>query len=233
MTTVYAATRFGLTRTIQSAVAELDREGGPPHLGGADPFQAARYLSGILHGVIADTVAAASTAMDWLKEVARAANRAGVPIVWTAPDGLVVEQAYREQNGRKVETHWMGKKMTVTLREDGEKLDGRGQTSALAPNVIHSMDAAHLRAVARAAAAHGLHVTVIHDSFGSHAADMDRLGEILRHTFVDQYCPDVLLRFRNEVAAQLPPQVAADLPPLPPRGTYDINDVLAAEYMFS
>lgn len=234
MTFVYSATRFGMQEMILETLRDLDAEHGEPYLGGADNYHASVYLSHILFEAVSGVVKAASGAMGWLRSVAKVASDAQAPIRWTAPDGLPILQAYRETLGNAVEVHWQGKRMTVMLRYDGSRLSPRSQANGLAPNFVHSLDGAHLRAVARAAKAAGIdYLAVIHDSFATHAANTDRLVGILRETFVAQYEPDVLSRFRQEIVDQLPEEWKDSVPPVPQPGTLDLQEVRASAYLFS
>jgi DNA-directed RNA polymerase len=238
MTFVYSATRFGMQDMILQTLQEIDArnaaQGRPPHLEGSDNYAAAGYLSYVLFEAISKVVPVATEAMGWLGEAAKIANKAGTSLTWTTPDGLPVMQNYREPVGTRLTIHWRGRLLTLTVNQTGTKIARRSQVSSIAPNFIHSMDAAHLRAVVRAAKAVGIqHLAVIHDSFATHAADMDRLVDILKGTFVDQYGADVVSRFRSEIVEQLPPGLALMLPQPPARGALDIEDVRASEYLFA
>ncbi|SKB49102.1 DNA-directed RNA polymerase [Sphingopyxis flava] len=238
MTYVYSATRFGMQDMVWQTLQEIDAanaaRGEQPHLEGADNYEAARYLSHVLYGAIGNVVSAAQGAMDWLREVAKVASDAGQAIQWTAPDGLLVRQSYRNVYGKRIKVHWQGRRLQVTLAVLGSALDTRGQTNGIAPNFVHSLDAAHLRAVARAAKRAGIDsLAVIHDSFGTHVADTDKLVRLLRDTFVAQYEDDILMDFYNEVVAQLPPAWAREVPPPPQKGDLDLNEVRHSSYLFA
>lgn len=238
MTYCYSATRFGMQDMVLSTLREIDAqnaaEGKPPHLNGADNYDAARYQSHILWEAISEVVAAASTAMEWLRNAAKIAGEAGLPIWWTTPLGLPVLQAYRSVHARRLEVHYGGRRLSLTMAVDGDEINRRAQANGIAPNFVHSLDAAHLMAVANAAEEEGLvDLAVIHDSFGTHAANAGRLSMLLRETFVAQYEINRLEAFRDELAAQLPPELAEKLPPLPPLGSLNLSDVLASEYMFA
>jgi DNA-directed RNA polymerase len=117
---------------------------------------------------------------------------------------------------------------------DSPDLSARSQANGIAPNFIHSLDAAHLRALARAAKREGIdYLAVVHDSFATHAARTDDLARLLRETFVEQYEPDLLARFRDEIAAKLPPAWVDALPPPPMAGELDLEDVRYAPYLFA
>jgi DNA-directed RNA polymerase len=74
---------------------------------------------------------------------------------------------------------------------------------------------------------------MIHDSYGTHAANTHLLAASLRAAFVEQYEREVLTDFRDELAAQLQPELAADLPPLPPSGDLDLSLVEQSAYFFA
>jgi len=238
MTYCYSATRFGMQDMVLQTLRELDAdksaEGKPPHLNGEDNYEAAKYLSHVLWDAIAQVVAAASSAMEWLRTAAKIAGEAGLPIWWTTPQGLPVLQAYRSVHARRLDIHYAGRRLQVTMAMDGDEIDRRAMANGIAPNFVHSLDAAHLMSVVNACDDEGLpDVAVIHDSFGTHAANAGRLSVILRETFVAQYQTNRLAEFRDQLAAQLPPELAEKLPPLPPLGSLDLNEVLKSEYVFA
>lgn len=238
MTYCYSATRFGMQGMILKALRELDKDaaeaGQPPHLGGADNYQAAMYLSHVLWSAISEVVSAASLAMEWLREAAKVAGELSLPIWWTTPQGLPVLQGYRTVTGERVKVHFGGRQIRVMLATDGGDIDRRAQANGIAPNFVHSLDAAHLMSVVNAAVSEGITaLAVIHDSFGTHAANAGHLSRILRETFVEQYTPNRLELFRDALAAQLTPELAAKLPELPPLGDLDLPQVLDSHYVFA
>lgn len=233
MTYVYSATRYGVQAMILETLRELDAE-GEPYLGGADNYEAAHYLSYIMFDAIAEVVSAATNAMEWLRSVAKIASDAGTPLTWTAPDGFPIRQDYRIPYGKRVDVHWQGRVIQLMVAQDSSEPDSRGNANGIAPNFVHSLDAAHLRSLARATKRAGIdHLGVVHDSFATHAARTDELAKLLRSTFVDQYEPDLLGRFYDEVYAELPPAWAPALPPPPQLGSLDLDEVRRAPYLFA
>lgn len=234
MTYVYSATRYGMQDMVFQSLRELDASQPKPHLGGADNYDAAKYLSYVLFKVVGQTVSAATKAMSWLREVAKVASDAGKDLLWTTPDGLPVQQDYRVPIGKRVKVHWKGQRITLMLAQDGSSLDARGQANGIAPNFVHSLDAAHLRAIARAAKRSGInYLAVIHDSFATHAARTDELVGLLKETFVEQYRPDILAKFREEVVATLPEGWDEMVPPPPTPGDLDLEAVRHSPYLFA
>lgn len=238
MTFCYSATRFGMQGMILQTLRELDREaeqkGQGPYLSGADNYQAATWLSHVLYSSVSQTVSAAAVAMDWLREVAKVASSDGLPLWWTTPMGLPILQEYRNQKGTRVCVYWGGQRTEMMINVDAEGLSSRSQINGVAPNFVHSLDAAHLQAVALRGKQEGIqHLAVIHDSFGTHAADTGQLSRILRETFVEQYSEDVLGKFYEEMKEQLGEELAAQLPLPPKSGSLDLNLILGAEYTFA
>ncbi|HEY0623146.1 DNA-directed RNA polymerase [Sphingomonas sp.] len=238
MTFCYSATRFGMQSMILGTLKELDRAaeeaGNPPYLGGADNYHAAMWLSHVLYSSISQTVRAAAQAMDWLREAAKVASKGGLPLWWTTPMGLPILQEYKAQKGHVIDTHWCGQRVQVIVKVEAEGLDSRSQANGVAPNFVHSLDAAHLQSVALACKGEGIqHLAVIHDSFGTHAAHTGRLSAILRETFVAQYEDDVLGRLYDELKDQLGEELADQLPPPPQAGTLDLSCILNAAYTFA
>ena len=232
MTFTYSATRFGMTDMIYQTLRELDAN-GQPHLGPADNYAASLYLSYALWDAISETVVAASTAMAWLRDAAKVMTAAGQPIWWTTPTGLPVLQTYPKRRSSMVKVFHKNKMMRLKLQNAAPGIDGQRQVNGISPNFIHSMDAAHLMAVANACHMAGIYdLSVVHDSFGVHACRVFELRTILRETFADQYSVDRLAMLRDELVAQLPEDYADKLPPLPPMGDFDINDVRRSEYLF-
>ncbi len=238
MTFCYSATRFGMGGMILETLRGLDKEaearGEEPYLGGVDNYHAATWLSHVLFSSISGTVSAAAVAMEWLREVAKVAATDGLPLWWTTPDGLPILQEYKKQSGVIVNAFWGGRRVTMTLQTETSNICSRSQVNGVAPNFVHSLDAAHLRAVALRAKRNGINsLAVIHDSFGTHAANTGKLSRILRETFVEQYSGNVLGDFHEEIKQQLSADAAAQLPPPPSLGSMNLSDIADAEYTFA
>lgn len=225
MTLPYGVTKSGMRSQLLDAMKKLD-------LG--DSWEDAEYLAALLWECIGEVVIAARAAMDWLKAAAKIAAASDNPVSWTTPAGFPVIQEYREEIGRRVNVVMGGRELNITVAYDGTKLDRRRQALGISPNFIHSCDAAHLMQTVVIAQDNGLSAfAMVHDSFGTHAANAGTLAAALRHAFVEQYTPDVLSEFRDELAAQLPPESAIELPPLPPMGDLELTSVLDSRYFFA
>jgi DNA-directed RNA polymerase len=69
--------------------------------------------------------------------------------------------------------------------------DRRKQRQGIAPNFVHSMDATHMLMTGSECVAEGITFASVHDSFWSHASNIDRMSVILREQFVKLYNRDV------------------------------------------
>jgi len=97
------------------------------------------------------------------------------------------------------------------------------------------MDAAHLMLSVATARDNGIdNFAMIHDSFGTHAANAEMFGACLRHAFVDMYEDvDVLTDFRKSIIAMLPEERHDEVPPVPAKGTLDLQQVKDSDFFFA
>jgi DNA-directed RNA polymerase, mitochondrial len=230
MTLPYGATLNGMKGQIDVAM----RKNCPTLFPRNETWAAATYLAGVTYESIGQVVIAARSAMDWLREVAKLASREDYPVRWMSPMGLPIVQDYREIEGHQVRIHIRGQSSKLNIGVESAKLNRRRQTAGISPNLIHSYDAAHLMRTVLVAQANGLtSFGFIHDSYGTHAADTDLLHACLREAFVEQYSQPLLQQFRDEIAEQLPPEAAVELPELPPMGELDLDVIKASRYFFA
>jgi DNA-directed RNA polymerase len=236
MTMPYGVTPIGMREQIQEVVTDLD-EGGS-YLGDhIDNYQASYYLAKKIEESLGEVVYSASRVMDWLKDVVKVANEAKVSFFWETPAGFRPYQDYKKQKTKRVETFWGSAKTRVRLsvQQDLNKLNTRKQTAGISPNFVHSMDASHLMLTVNTCKADGVNdFAMIHDSYGTHACDTDKLHEHLRAEFVNQYKHfDVLENFAQDVANQIPDELREKLPQVPAKGQLDLDKVGDSLYFFA
>lgn len=229
MTVPYAVSQFGMRDQVMEDLRKLGAENGEKYT-----FADAAFIADINYTAIGSVVVAARSAMNWLQEVAKVVAKDGLPIRWTAPSGMLVSQDYRTFKGQVFNSFVTGKRVQMILSIDSKEIDKRRMAAGISPNFVHAADASHMMGtVVRCKAAGVWHFAMIHDSFGTHAGNIDVLAEELRGAFVDQYTPDVLGAFRKELVAQLPEALAAKLPVVPPFGSLEIAGVNRSEYFFA
>jgi DNA-directed RNA polymerase len=232
MTYAYSVTRVGIRDQIQAALRKEDATG--QYLDGLSYYKAASFLAPLVLEAIEDTVIAAAGAMKWLQEMSRVVSDHNIPIQWTSPAGLPVVQRRMKRSSKQHPVWVEGRRVQLRLHEDTDKIDGRGQSSSIAPNFVHSLDSAHLMKTVNALVeTHGFqHFAMIHDSFGVHACDVEDLHQTLRETFVRMYQTDWLGEFQREVEELLRDE-DIEQPERPPFGDLELESVLDSDYFFA
>ncbi|MQB00686.1 MAG: hypothetical protein GEU78_10390 [Actinobacteria bacterium] len=239
MTLPYGATKFGFRSMIMDDTLVPARI----EMGEAFPFEypmdAATFLADLVWEAVGEEISAAQTAMEWLQEASRVATADGLPLHWTSPSGLLVTQDYKRQKTIALETNVQNRRVQLKIKENTNKIDKRKQANGIAPNFVHSCDAAHMM---RSALLFFVNVldqggtpsfASVHDSFATHACDVELLGICIRKAFVEQYSEDVLEQFRSEVCVQISDKAGAQIPSIPSKGTLDLNRVLDADFFFA
>lgn len=199
-----------------------------------DGYKASVFMAGQIWGAVSVTLVKAVEAMTWLQTAASMVSAEGLPIRWSSPVGFPVMQAYWDTKSRRVDTALQGSVIKVTMAENTDKLDRKAQANGISPNFVHSCDAAHMMLTTVRATQEGIDsFAMIHDSFGTTAAETEGLFRIVRESFVEMYSDvDVLEQFRDEIARQLGDK-AVELAALPARGTLDLSGVLESRFCFA
>ncbi|KAL0885911.1 hypothetical protein Bca101_009894 [Brassica carinata] len=88
---------------------------------------------------------------------------------------------------------WLGDcaKVQIWLQE-GNTVDVRKQRTVFPPNFVHSLDGTHMMMTAVACREAGLNFAGVHDSYWTHACDVDTMNRILREKFVELYSTPIL-----------------------------------------
>ena len=236
MTTPYGSREYGFKeQLLEDILRPAEKSMGDKFPFADNGFGAANYMAKKIWQSVTVTLVAAGQAMDWVKEVGAVANKAGKAINWTTPAGFPVEQSYQCMEETRVKTAINGT-IRLSLREPIDKLDLRKQSSALSPNWIHSLDASHLMMTVCSSVEQGIsNFAMIHDSFGTHAADTDVLFATVRDTFVEMYQQnDVLKQFKEAVAVTITDEILLEeLPDDLVKGDLDLEEVKFSRYCFA
>jgi Mitochondrial DNA-directed RNA polymerase len=221
MTLPYGSTRFSCADFI---VDDYLKFGKAPEFEKIEYGNAARYLSHFVWDAIADVVVKAREAMVWLQDASRKIMKDGTGCIrWVTPSGFPVAQYYQEQEVHRINTKLCGN-AKIRVNTDTATPDKPRHRNGIAPNFIHSMDASHLALVTVAAAAMGMMLAMIHDDYGTHAADAGKLYRVIREVFVAMYeNNDPLSDFATKYDLSNPPD----------RGHLDLRAVLQSQYFFS
>lgn len=220
MTKPYGSTRFSCADFI---VADYLKQGKAPEFAKEDYHPAARFLSRFVWEAISEVVVKADEAMEWLQRAATAILKENDHIRWVTPTGFPVIQRYAKQNRTRIRTRLCGNAL-LHIRKDTEEADTNQHRNGIAPNMVHSLDGSHMALVALAAGREGMSLAMIHDDFGTHAADAPRFYTIIRETFVAMY-------ENNDPLGDFADQYG--LAGVPKAGRLDLRQVLNSPYFFS
>lgn len=239
MTLAYGSKEYGFKEQLMEdiiapAKQQCDREGKEFVFQG-DGYQAASYMAKAIWVAVNQVLVKAGEAMKWLQSVASIASSEELPVRWSTPVGFPVMQAYPDLDKRKVKTSISGKLVYLTMYRDKDTLDRRRQTQGIAPNFVHSCDAAHMMLTIVRAEQEGIkNFAMIHDSFGTTAGDTEELFRIVRESFVEMYGDVAVLEsFRDEICNKLSVKNLPKVPELPTRGTLEISEVVNSRYCFA
>ncbi|KAL8830775.1 MAG: hypothetical protein Q9170_005580 [Blastenia crenularia] len=121
-------------------------------------------------------------------------------VIWTTPLKMPVVQPYRKAQGEKI--HTILQQITLNRPSLADPVDKRKQLQAFPPNFIHSLDATHMILSALQCQKQGLTFTAVHDSYWTHAADVETMNQTLRDTFITMHSEDIIGRLGAEFATR-------------------------------
>lgn len=216
--------------TLRGCVDALKADGHCDWAGDGKAL-AAQYIGSLLmERAIPDVVSASYKFMAWAKEIAKQANEHGTYLEWVTPIGTRVLHNYYEEEITRLEVHTKRVNIAAVSLEN-PILSRTEMISGIAPNFIHSLDATHmLLTINEMWDQDCKYFSMIHDSYGCHACDVDMMQACIRATFVWMYTE---YNPAQELAESTALKCEAD-PIFPPAsGTLDINKVLEAPYFFA
>lgn len=121
-------------------------------------------------------------------------------VIWTNPLHMPVVQPYRVAKSKMVRTNMQNLHLSEPHRSD--PISKRKQLQAFPPNFIHSLDATHMILSALQCDEMGMTFAAVHDSFWTHASDIDAMNGVLRDSFVRIHSDDIMGRLAAEFAAR-------------------------------
>ena len=228
MCTPYGVTRASATEYVIEDYLKDEHIKHPfsPHEYG----QAAITLMHFAWPAIGDVIVKGREAMKWLRSSANRIVKDMTPdedgiITWITPSGFPAAQAYFEADVHRIHTNLFNTLRVRVLTESDDPSKSE-HASGMAPNFVHSMDASHLHLTTAAALDAGIDfLAMIHDDYGTLAADAEVLFRLIREQFVAMYEQyDPLAEFHDRYPQTLEP---------PAKGDLDISRVLLSDFFFS
>ncbi|XP_011018068.1 PREDICTED: DNA-directed RNA polymerase 3, chloroplastic [Populus euphratica] len=221
MTSVYGVTYVGAREQIKRRLEEKGHITDDRLL-----FSAACYTAKVTLTALGELFQAARDIMSWLGDCAKIIASEDQPVQWTTPLGLPVVQPYYKRERHLIKTSLQ----ILALQREGSSVQVRKQRTAFPPNFVHSLDGSHMMMTAVACRDAGLCFAGVHDSFWTHARDVDLMNRILREKFVELYNMPILENLLEDFQTSYP---TLKFPPLPERGNFDLQKVLRSPYFFN
>ncbi|KAJ0744625.1 putative DNA-directed RNA polymerase [Helianthus annuus] len=221
MTSVYGVTFVGAREQIKRRLQEKGHITDDQLL-----FSASCYAAKVTLEALEEIFEAARGTMCWLGDCAKVIATENQPVRWTTPLGLPVVQPYFKTKRHIIKTSLQ----VLALQREGSTVEVKKQRTAFPPNFVHSLDGTHMMMTAVACRDAGLRFAGVHDSFWTHACDVDKMNVILREKFVELYRTPILENLLESFQTTYP---GLEFPPLPPRGDFDLNEVLKSPYFFN
>lgn len=117
-------------------------------------------------------------------------------VIWTTPLKLPVVQPYRVNKSQSIQTNLQH--ISLAQPSVADVVNKRKQLQAFPPNFVHSLDACHMALSALRANELGLSFSAVHDSFWTHASDINALNTLLREAFIQMHSEDIVGRLLAE-----------------------------------
>ena len=218
-------------------------------------YSCAQVMASAAFDAVVSVAPQAHHAAKWIRNAATTLAAEGLSLVWRTSTGLPVVQRYSKYEDKVIRMWLYARDRLVPAAADevdGESnvlrrieltlqgaplksLNEKRMRSAASPNVIHSMDGAHLQRSVAMAHAEGIrHFAMIHDSFGTHAGNMDAFSRIIREAFIktyEDYCP--LAELDRYARGVLSEEGLEKLQALPAKGDLDLNCIRESLYAFA
>ncbi|KAI5079887.1 hypothetical protein GOP47_0005366 [Adiantum capillus-veneris] len=222
MTSVYGVTYVGARAQIMNRLQER-----PSINDDKQAFNLSCYAAKTTLEALGEMFTAARIIMGWLGDCAKIVASQNQSVKWTTPLGLPVVQPYRKPQRILVRTSLQ---ILALTDSNDTNIMVRRQKSAFPPNFVHSLDSTHMMMTAIACSKAGLTFAGVHDSYWTHAGDVDKMNVILREKFVELYNQPILENLLKSFKESFPD---IDFPPVPARGQFDLKEVLQSPYFFN
>jgi DNA-directed RNA polymerase len=239
-----------LMKPEQLKVIYGEIEKHPLHDDEQGQFDCAWYMGDLVYKTISKVLLKTGESMEYLQAAARAVTSENKAIQWTSDSGFPALMDYRKSVGKPIYIFLHDraankrkdnrKPAKVTYRRDLDQFDVVKSCSSIAPNFVHSQDAALMQNFIcnQLDAGTAEDFFMIHDSF-SISGDVWDLYDGVRNTFINMFSGECLFqRFEDEIRQQLndPSMVfgTEDKPiTIPTKGSLDLEAIRYNDFCFS
>ena len=212
MTKTYNVTMFGIINQLKSKLPKIKKQNTTFYIV-KDSYCNDIILSHndlvliakIVNSILFEKYESLKLIYDYFISVSKILVKVGIPLTWITPSGIILTQNYLLSKITKTSISVGGKAKTIVLREWTKKVDTRKQTQAIIPNIIHSLDSAHIqKLIEKAISIDFSPVLTIHDCFGSLPNKIELLEFLVKLEFINLYSKeDFLAKFHNRFLTSL------------------------------
>ena len=217
MTKNYAATRYGMgTQQWEDKPAKQDDDTNVWH---TLTFAECRKLGETTYDTCTEYLTKASQLMETMK-YASSFNKDAV-ITWKLPDGFLAFQAkpkFKKEQIRVV----VGETLKLVLQIPQKEADSRAHASAIAPDVVHSLDAWLLSNIINKLPSEA-NLAFVHDAFGSDSVYGATIQECAKEAYYETTSRTVMSLILEQIAGQ-PIE-------LPSAGNWVPEEIFKADYI--
>ena len=217
MTLGYGAVKYGMVEQVHDDTRDIS-----PYL--RDKHKAwSAYLGNMIYETCYRELKGPAKMLRMFESLGAQENKKDKPITFRQIlTGLPFVHAYRKGVNKTVKLSYNGQRIELAFILWAEAtLNKDKQTQSAPPNIVHSIDAVHLSMFIHDT---DYPVTVVHDSFGCHAGNMDKAFKDVRRHFVELYEMNPL----EHVFAQMD---AVHL--IPNKGSLDVSEVMDSDFAFA
>ena len=218
MTFTYGSTQYGMAEKVTEKYFEMSNQGWPKGAGW--------YLAGKLMEAAKEILPVPYKGMEYVRRLASHCADRNQPLRWTSPSDFPVCIHHQKPKMTRIRLVANGRPVEYQIADGYENgIIEVEAVNASAPNLVHSLDAAHLVKTVNAAVADGItDFLTVHDCYACLAPQVKQFNLINRERMGSMYnAYDALQHLHNLNYS------GNDFPP-PARGDFDPLQVEMAEY---
>ena len=169
----------------------------------------------------------------YLKEKAKAVILSGKEITWHSPIGFRVSQGYKETIRRRITTAiGTNVRRAAHYGEEQDSFSVVKNLNGIVPNYIHSIDSSIMLMTTNLMKEQEINnLSMVHDSFATHAMDAPKLASGLRKIYLKVFSKNLIDMFDMDMQSCYP-EIQESQTQLK-RGALDINQLTKSLYLFS
>ncbi|XP_066920976.1 DNA-directed RNA polymerase, mitochondrial-like [Clytia hemisphaerica] len=235
MTVVYGVTFVGGRLQVEKQLKDIGVESDIL-------FKASVYVVQGVFKSLTEIFTTARQIQDWLTISAAQIALTGNCVDWTTPLGLPIIQPYHRETTENISTPLQI--VTTTQSYDYTQIPHlTKQKGGFPPNFVHSLDSTHMMMTSLRCQDNHLTYASVHDSFWTHAIDVEKMNKYCREEFVALHSLPILEDLKKhfeEKYAGLPlrkplkdGRTVAHFDALPDKGSFVPEKVIDSVYFFS